>query len=199
MATDLTVRKPKEMMMSEELKPCPFCGKSEYILVDCDQSGYLTISCDHCGGKMPTPYKDRADAYPAWNTRPGPAAVDQASNPWKAAIIDDLICSFQLEQAHYEDPRKALNDSICWHMDVALDPAVSKDAQALIDKGRASREPAAVDQYKAKYDMLRRHTVPASMAMSMEIELREIRDDESIADFIDDYVQQALLKEVEDD
>lgn len=56
-------------------------------------------------------------------------------------------------------------------------------------------EPAAVDQYKAKYDMLRRHTVPASMAMSMEIELREIRDDESIEDFVDEYVQQALLKD----
>ena len=33
--------------------------------------------------------------------------------------------------------RKGLNDLISWHVCIALDPAVSSDAQKLIDIGRA--------------------------------------------------------------
>jgi hypothetical protein len=39
-------------------------------------------------------------------------------------------------QDHEIDPKRALNDAIVWHVKAALDPAVSSDAEALIEKGR---------------------------------------------------------------
>src|SRR5690606_20156782 len=38
------------------------------------------------------------------------------------------------------DARNDLNRIICWDVAAALDPAVSSDAQALIDRGRAERQ-----------------------------------------------------------
>lgn len=36
-----------------------------------------------------------------------------------------------------EDPKGSFNKVVCWNVKIALDPAVSEDAKALYEKGRA--------------------------------------------------------------
>lgn len=60
------------------------------------------------------------------------AAIDgETQNPWKAAIIDELIVDNILTEELERDPRKALAVAIDWNCKVALDPSVSKEAQDL--------------------------------------------------------------------
>lgn len=61
--------------------------------------------------------------------------------PWKEAVLNELIVGHIYQAAHDSNPRKAVQDAITWHTQVALDPLVSSDAQALIDRG-ASEERA---------------------------------------------------------
>lgn len=64
-------------------------------------------------------------------------AMPQSSDgPWKRAVIDALICSHIYRAEHENDPRKALNDLMIYETQLALDPQVSEDAQALVDRGR---------------------------------------------------------------
>ena len=49
-------------------------------------------------------------------------------NPWKAELIDALVCSHILQEEHYSNPRKALNDLIAWEAKVATDPRISSIA-----------------------------------------------------------------------
>lgn len=54
-------------------------------------------------------------------------------NEWKEAIIDECVmCHLNWFE---DDPRKTLLQLIHWHIEVALDPRVSSEAQRLIDKG----------------------------------------------------------------
>ena len=57
-------------------------------------------------------------------------------NEWKEAIIDELVVAHIYSSKHDTDPRKAIHDIITWNCQVALDPLVSSDAQALIEQGR---------------------------------------------------------------
>ena len=78
------------------------------------------------------------------------AAVEQdrGSAPpdgsWRQAVDEALIaCALDCTSSH-DDPKAALSKLIDWHVQVALDPAVSSAAQALIDADRAQRgEPVA--------------------------------------------------------
>jgi hypothetical protein len=57
------------------------------------------------------------------------AAIESEQlNPWKAELIDALVCSHILQKEHYSSPRKALNDLIAWDIQVATDPRVSSTA-----------------------------------------------------------------------
>jgi hypothetical protein len=52
---------------------------------------------------------------------------------WKKAVIDGLIVAHIYRAEHENNPTMALNDLLCWTQQVALDPAVSSEAQALLD------------------------------------------------------------------
>lgn len=56
---------------------------------------------------------------------------------WKDSIIEKLIVSHCYKAEHETNPELAINDLISWEVNVALDPAVSEQAQALIDRGAA--------------------------------------------------------------
>lgn len=58
-------------------------------------------------------------------------------NAWREAVIDELVVCHIYRKEHDEDPRKAIAEAIAWNMKIALDPAVSKEAQDLYDKGIA--------------------------------------------------------------
>ena len=55
-------------------------------------------------------------------------------NEWEETIIDAcVVCHLPWAT---KTPKQALEDLIAWNCEVALDPAVSEEAQRLIDKGR---------------------------------------------------------------
>jgi len=65
-------------------------------------------------------------------------ALSQQEQPnrWSEAVIDQLVVHHIYQAIHDADPRKAIHDLLCISNDIALDPQVSSDAQALVDRGR---------------------------------------------------------------
>lgn len=66
--------------------------------------------------------------------------VEPPRDEWHEAVHAELVTTWTLSSENKDDPRKALQDIINWHVRVALDPAVSSDAQALIERGKAMRD-----------------------------------------------------------
>lgn len=64
------------------------------------------------------------------------AIEDEAQNPWKRVIIEELIVDHTLMKEHVNNPKKALGEIIRWNQKVALDPAVSEDACKLQAQAR---------------------------------------------------------------
>lgn len=59
--------------MSDELKPCPFCG-GEAKAFYCEESGTFDVQCQQCGaipfiGSRTSEKKTMADVIAAWNAR----------------------------------------------------------------------------------------------------------------------------------
>ena len=55
--------------MSEELKPCPFCGREAELRTDGDDSNYpIWIQCTKCQAGI-EPFPDKEFAILEWNTR----------------------------------------------------------------------------------------------------------------------------------
>lgn len=59
---------------------------------------------------------------------------------FRDAVIDALINIHSYTTEHDTDPRKAIADLIEIETNIALDPAVSSDARALINRGRKEAE-----------------------------------------------------------
>ena len=57
---------------------------------------------------------------------------DESRNPWKAEVIDYLVCAFLLNEKNSKDPKRALCDIIDWEVNLALDPLVSERASKLL-------------------------------------------------------------------
>ena len=75
-------------------------------------------------------------AWLAWKA----ALAHPPRDEWREAVHDELVTTWTLSAENKDDPRKALQDIINWHVRVSLDPAVSSDAQALIERGKAMRD-----------------------------------------------------------
>ena len=58
-------------------------------------------------------------------------------NTWRDAMDDELICTHLGTADSFPSAQAALAALIDWRVSVALDPEVSSDAQALIDRGAA--------------------------------------------------------------
>ena len=73
-------------------------------------------------------------------------------DPWREAIDAELVCLHLGTADSFPDAGAALNALINWHVQVALDPEVSSDAQALIDRGaaQAAPEPVAWDVFELR-------------------------------------------------
>ena len=59
-----------------------------------------------------------------------------SADPWRAAIDDALIVNHLSPTKDHEAPREALHRLLAWEAQVALDPLVSADAAALVERGR---------------------------------------------------------------
>ncbi len=67
------------------------------------------------------------------------ATVDDLKR-WKDALQEAGVIDWCLTKENEDDPCKLLADIVSYNVQIALDPAVSSDAQALIDKGKAESE-----------------------------------------------------------
>lgn len=56
--------------------------------------------------------------------------------PWKDAVIEQLVVAHILASEHETDPRKALQDLLAYHSDIAVDPRVSSAAARLAELAR---------------------------------------------------------------
>ena len=89
--------------------------------------------------------------------------------PFKAAVLDALTINWALKAEHETDARLAVADLIAAETRIALDPAVSSDARALIDKygdgqdwiQRAMQAEAENDALRAENDDLLQRLVAA--------------------------------------
>ena len=77
------------------------------------------------------------------------ASKSLVANPWREAIDAELVCLHLGTVDSFTDAGAALNALINWHVQVALDPEVSSDAQALVDRGatQPQAEPVAWRRY----------------------------------------------------
>ena len=66
------------------------------------------------------------------------ALTKTTSNAWQDAVQDRLVNVHGLTDENANDPRKAIADLIRIETQIALDPAVSSDAHALIAAGAAA-------------------------------------------------------------
>lgn len=62
-------------------------------------------------------------------------SVEREQLTWKEAVLNELIVCHIYNSSHDNDPRKAMQDAITCNCQIALDPTVSSDAQALINRG----------------------------------------------------------------
>ncbi len=67
---------------------------------------------------------------------------------WREAVIDELVCAHIYAAKHDIDPKLAIHEAIAWNVQAALDPAVSRDAAALVDDGylQAMRHAAIINR-----------------------------------------------------
>lgn len=63
------------------------------------------------------------------------APAPKGKNPWQEAITEALVVNCIYTKEHDDNPQKAIHDLLSWEIKVALDPAVSADARALIEQG----------------------------------------------------------------
>ncbi len=68
------------------------------------------------------------------------------SNPWKLAVIDQLVIAHILTAEHESDPLKAVQDLLAYHADIAVDPRVSGAAAKLVEQAKAEVESAATER-----------------------------------------------------
>lgn len=74
-------------------------------------------------------------------------------NEWKEAVIEKLIVCHIYQKKHDDDPIGALNDLLSWEIKIALDPQVSSEAQALIDRGWIAAQQKAEPAIKTLADL----------------------------------------------
>jgi hypothetical protein len=87
---------------------------------------------------------DTLDHMPYQGRPTRPEELAQA-NPCRDAIDNALICAQIGTVDSYPTADQALEALIDWHVAVALDPEVSSDAQALVDRGAAAPVPAVTE------------------------------------------------------
>jgi uncharacterized protein YbdZ (MbtH family) len=65
-----------------------------------------------------------------------PAQAAAVPDGWKQAIDNELVSLHIGTAESFATPELALKEVIDWHVQVSLDPSVSSDAEALVERGR---------------------------------------------------------------
>lgn len=73
--------------MSENLKPCPFCGSRSVYAEQIGRGGYFNVRCGNCLANIPLS-GSRGTAVSAWNRR----AIDVDA---LREVVDELECDYR--------------------------------------------------------------------------------------------------------
>jgi hypothetical protein len=63
------------------------------------------------------------------------AMEDENQNPWKRAVVNELVIDGIFSVDHESNPVKAVQDIVSWNCDVVLDPKMSTAASSLVKEG----------------------------------------------------------------
>jgi len=117
----------------------------------------------------PCPPADEAFLVAFYDTAVAAALIHAGRrDPWKDAVIDQLVVAHILTAEHETNPRKALQDLLAYHCDVAVDPRVSEAAARLVEQARAEERAAILALIEAGLDRERE--------TKAEAESRDARD-----------------------
>lgn len=152
----MTVSKEQALTALGYLRPCPACDVVRQFIEQSQDSGHAAAPTDelhqqimNLACKVPDekggPYwlagyrvghRDARHAAAELVSRAlaAPAPTQQPTDPWHEAVIDEAATLFVSEDG---TPREVLKRVIAANVQIALDPAVSSEAQALIDRGAA--------------------------------------------------------------
>ncbi len=138
--------RPEERIRTSE-PVCPVCQQTPTWEHD-RRVGEWEGRCVRCGidGPVGLTLKDAQMRWAEWHSK-SPAAP--APNPWREAIDAELVCLHLGTVDSFLDAKAALDALIDWHVATALDPEVSSDARALIDRGAAAPVPAVQSAARA--------------------------------------------------
>ncbi len=76
------------------------------------------------------------------------------NNPWKLAVIDQLVIAHILTAEHESNPLKAVQDLLAYHADIAVDPRVSGAAAKLVEQAKAEEREACAKVCESERDAL---------------------------------------------
>jgi hypothetical protein len=100
---------------------CRFCDELGYHRADC--SWLLQLMREHAMWSAGSEeLAKRIDELEAENKK---------LREWRDAIIDATVVDWIFTKEHETNPRKAVNDLLCWQQQLALNPAVSEAAAQL--------------------------------------------------------------------
>lgn len=114
-------------------------SKADVLKVAGEPVAWLWETAAETGIQRARPHPNLGVAVVPLYTESKLLAMYAAGAEWKEAVLDH--CTVAYSAFYEDDPKKTLDVLIDWHVKVALDPQVSSDAQALINKGaEAMRE-----------------------------------------------------------
>ena len=75
-----------------------------------------------------------------------------ADDPWKSAVIEQLVMAHTITAEHESDPLKAVQDLLAYHADIAVDPRVSGAAANLVEQAKAEEREACAKVCESERD-----------------------------------------------
>lgn len=118
-----TLRQKARGKMSEELKPCPFCGENVWtIYAGCGEDH--SVVCENCEAESPIA-KSAEDAVKEWNTRPAEDALK--------AEVERLRAELEELAGYVHRFRETLADVAKMAIDVEQEQIFEKCRDALQD------------------------------------------------------------------
>ena len=105
-------------------KYCSFCDPDEY-------------SSEHIRNPVPAGVNPFEEGYQMAKAQ---EKIYVPLDPWKDIVLEQLVVAGIFRREHEGSPRLAIDELVGYHIDVALDPAVSQQAEDLYEQGRLDQQ-----------------------------------------------------------